>query len=61
MTETNTGDGQYFAEGYHVYGYVRCADCEDDPNKNGRIDLSEADDLDEAKEIWNSHIERVHG
>ena len=44
------------SEAYHEYGDVRCDGCGE------LIDLSEADDVDEAVGIWNDHAQEVnHG
>lgn len=45
---------QKLREGYHVHGELICAGCGD------TVDLSDADDLDAAKELWNAHIKSEH-
>lgn len=47
-------DLELFKEGYHEYGEVRCDGC------NERVDLSNAEDVDEALEVWNEHVETGH-
>ena len=44
---------------YH--GYIRCATCEDNHKPTqGRIDLSDVETVEEAKERWREHIEEYH-
>jgi len=44
------------AESYHEHSEVICDGC------NQTVDLSNADDLNEAIEIWNNHVkdESIH-
>lgn len=37
-------------EGFHEYGEVRCTGCGE------TVDLSDADDLNEAAAVWNVHV-----
>lgn len=46
-------DVQLLREGFYEFGEVRCGEC-------GTIDLSGADDLDEAREVWNDHVREEH-
>jgi hypothetical protein len=43
-------------EAFYEYGELRCEGCNNEP-----IDLSDAEDLQEAKAIWNEHVRSVHG
>jgi hypothetical protein len=43
-----------FHEAVHEHGEARCQGC-DEP-----VDLSNADDVDEAIDIWNEHVKEEH-
>lgn len=47
-------DQELFREAYHEYGEAICDGC------NETVDLSTADDVDEAVKVWNRHVESEH-
>lgn len=42
-------------ESYHEFGLIRCTGCND-----AEVDLSDADDFEEACQIWNDHVQEHH-
>jgi hypothetical protein len=52
MSPRKTAENQ-IRDGYHEYGEVRCPSC-------GVVDLSDADDVSEAIELWYSHVRENH-
>jgi hypothetical protein len=45
---------QRLKEGYYEHGEVLCDGC------NETVDLSEAEDIQEAAQIWDNHVEERH-
>lgn len=39
---------------YIEQGFVSCIECDDS------VDLSEANDINDAVEIWNDHVQEAH-
>jgi len=46
---------QRLKEGYYQHGSVLCDGCDQ------RVDLSDAEDITDAAELWNQHLESEHG
>lgn len=56
MSETHQQPGhERLREGFHQHEAVLCDGC------NQKVDLSDADDLGEALELWNEHMRKQHG
>lgn len=45
--------------GWTTQGYVRCGRCAES-GRGARVDLSDAETFEEAKETWNAHLRDVH-
>lgn len=46
-------DMSVFREAFHEYGEIQCKGCGE------TVDLSTAEDVDEALELWNDHVREM--